>query len=312
VSAAVPVGASGRVESQGSAVEPISRHLQNKGADFSTRLSRIDSQARVGRRELERLRGEATDRDGSIVRFLAEFRLASAAQLRRRFFPEQQFATADTAARTSRRVLGRLASHRLLVRLERRVGGLRAGSDGFVYGIGPVGHRLIEPEGRSRPRFVEPSPAFVHHHLAVTELAVELEVGGRGGAFELLDVAGEPRCWRTLPGQRARAGALRPDLHIRLRTGEVELSWFVEVDMGTAHLPAVLRKCSLYETYYRSGVEQAEHGIFPRVIWVTQTERRRARLWSAIDRRHGLTNELFVVADSSEVLGVLRGREFSP
>ncbi len=310
MSLGVPVESSGRVDPHGRRPESGSQSRRNKGGDFSTRTSRTDSSLpRVGHLELERIREELSDRDSAVVRLVGEFRLVSARQLRRLFFPDSDFATPETAARCSRRVLKRLVLGRLLARLERRVGGTRAGSNGYVYTLGPVGHRLVHPAGRSRPRHFEPSTAFVDHQLAVGELVVDLRLAERRSAIEVLAVQGEPRSWRRLPGQRVRAGLLRPDLHVRLRAREIELSWFVEVDRGTAHVPALLRKCVLYESYYQSGTEQAEHGVFPRVLWVVPTDGRLARLTSAIGRSRQLTEALFAVTTADRALDVLCGAE---
>jgi hypothetical protein len=264
---------------------------------------------RVGELLMQRIRDELSERDLAVIGFVGEFRLASARQLRRLFFPDGEFATAETAARCSRRVLKRLQRDRLLTRLERRVGGFRAGSDGFIYALGTVGYRLLHPEGRRRPRHFEPASPFVDHQLAVSELAVELRLVERQCSIEVLALQGEPRSWRMLPGQRARVGSLRPDMHVRLRSGEVELSWFVEVDLGTAHLPALLRKCALYESYYQSGAEKAEHGVFPRVLWIGSTENRLARLRDAIARSRQLTDELFALTTAENAVGVLCGAE---
>src|ERR1700682_4418500 len=80
---------------------------------------------------------------------------------------------ASRAARTARRVLERRVDDRLLVRLDRRVGVVRAGSASFVYGLGPVGQRVLG-FGGPRRRFREPTSTFVVHTLAITELVVEL------------------------------------------------------------------------------------------------------------------------------------------
>ncbi len=56
---------------------------------------------------------------------------------------------------------------------------------------------------------------------------------------------------------------LRPDLAVTLGIGEYEIGYFVEIDRGTEHLPALLRKCHSYEAYYRAGQEQAAHACFP-------------------------------------------------
>lgn len=308
MSVGVPVGPSGRVDSNPTATEQESYPDKNKGGDFSTSpRSESAPPARVGALVLARMIDELSERDRGVMGFVAEFRLASAEQLRRAFFPASEFATPPTADRCCRRVLHRLTRTRVLNRLERRVGGLRAGSDGFIYGLGPVGFRMTQPEGRSRPRAFEPSPQFIHHQLAVSHLAVELMQAARQDAVSALHLEGEPRSWRMLPGQRSRAGMLRPDMHVRLRSGDVEMSWFVEIDRGTTHVPALIRKCVLYESYYRAGVEQAEHGVFPRVIWVAPTGARAERIAAGVGRRADLTPGLFAVATTDAAVQLLRG-----
>ena len=310
--AAIPVGASARVEPATRAIETPGGSSVNRGGDFSTPSSRTDSSlpansSRAGRLTLARFRQGLGQRDQSVLDLVAEHRLASAAQIRTLHFPADAFATRETAARSCRRVLARLVRDGLLVRLERRVGGLRAGSDGHVYALGPVGYRLTHPEGRARPRYWEPTSPFVDHQLAITQLVVELRLAERRCDVNSLAIEGEPRSWRRLPGQSGRAAALRPDLHTSIEVGDVELRWFVEVDRGTAHVPAVLRKCRLYESYYRSGVEQAEHGVFPRVLWITPTQARAERLSQAITTNRRLTAELFAVTTAEHPLDALLG-----
>jgi hypothetical protein len=89
---------------------------------------------------------------------------------------------------------------------------------------------------------------------------------------------------------------LRPDLFVSLGVGDFERRFFVEIDRGTEHLPALLRKCRGYETYYRSGVEQAKHDVFPRVCWVMPDEKRASRLREALGKNPRLTAELFTVS----------------
>src|SRR3954465_2325519 len=101
------------------------------------------SGARVSAQQLLRLRSDLSGRDVGIVRHVAELRLMSARQIEALYFPPDAHATPLTAARTCRRVLERLVEQRLLCRLDRRVGGLRAGSASYVYGVGPVAQRLL-------------------------------------------------------------------------------------------------------------------------------------------------------------------------
>jgi hypothetical protein len=100
---------------------------------------------------------------------------------------------------------------------------------------------------------------------------------------------------------------LRPDLFVSLGIGEFEFRWFREIDRGTEHLPALIRKCLLYEAYYATGAEHAIHGVFPRVCWLVPDVRRSQRLRKAIKRDRRLTDALFVVAPTNQALAVLKG-----
>ena len=86
-------------------------------------------------------------RDLAVLSDLQEFRLMSGSHVRRLHFPGGRFIT---QARKSRAALQRLHDLGLLVRLERRVGGIRAGSDGHVYGLSGFGHAVLDV-GRERP-----------------------------------------------------------------------------------------------------------------------------------------------------------------
>lgn len=258
---------------------------------------------RVSQRGLLVLQERLSERDHLILEHVAKLRLLHARQIQSLLFPDEQHASAATAARCCRRVLERLTRERLLVRLERRVGGVRAGSASFIYAIGPVGHRLIETGGRRR-RLTEPSLRFVDHTLAIADLLVEVTLHARGGAWELVQWQSEPNSWRevvTLGGTIV----LRPDLFVVLAVGEYELRWFIELDRATEHLPAITRKCRLYNTYYRAGKEQERRGVFPRVLWITPTDRRTTWLREAIAADRRLAAGLFAVATSDDALNSL-------
>jgi hypothetical protein len=261
------------------------------------------SGSRFGRVELRELRNRLPERDLDIVCQIAELRLMSGRQIEAMHFPHERHSTASTAARQCRRVLARLVGNRLLVRLPRRVGGVRAGSHTFIYGLGPVGHRLLQADG-SRLRAYEPGEAFVDHQLAVSQLVIDLTVAGRDGQLEIVAVEGEPACWRTLPA--IGRSLLRPDLFLAIGKGELEYRWFVEVDRGTHRGPALLRKAQLYESYYRSGVEQATHGVFPRIVWITPDSARAERVRDVLNGG-GFSDGLMLVTTSADVLSTLIG-----
>lgn len=256
----------------------------------------MTSAPRLGRRGLAAVRAQLSDRDVAVVSSVAAFRFLTGRQLERLRFPPPPGSSATsraTAARVARRVLARLSRDRLLVRLERRVGGVRAGSASFVYALGPVGQRLIDPEA-TRPRRHEPSITFLLHTLAVADVYVGLVAAERAGRVEISQYQTEPACWRRYPALSGEHW-LKPDLFVVLVAGDFEYHAFVEVDCGSEHLPALLRKCRQYEAYYRSGQEQVRRGLFPRVVWLMNERRRAERLRAAIRQDQRLSGELYAV-----------------
>lgn len=261
------------------------------------------SALRFSRAEVRELRERLADRDLSILSQLAELRLMSGRQIEAVHFPSELHASEATAARHCRRMLARLVRDRLIVRLPRRVGGLRAGSHAFIYGVGPVGHRLLQADG-SRLRVYEPGESFVDHQLAVSQLVVDLILASRRGELEILAVEGEPACWRTVPA--IGRSVLRPDLFMAIGAADLEYRWFVEVDRGTHRSPALLRKAELYESYYRSGVEQATYGVFPRVGWIVPNRDRAAALQKLLSVA-GFSDGLMLVTTHHDALSDLVG-----
>src|SRR4051794_4354412 len=105
---------------------------------------------RISHGQLLELRASLGERELAIVRQVSALRLLSGRQIEALYFPAGSGASAASSARHCRRVLNGLVGDRLLDRLVRRVGGIRAGSASYVYGPGPVGHRLLEATGRGR------------------------------------------------------------------------------------------------------------------------------------------------------------------
>lgn len=251
------------------------------------------------------MRDGLSGRDLSIVGQVSDLRLMTALQIRAIHFPLAEHENAAAAARACRRSLERLHREQLLVRLDRRIGGARAGSASFIYALGPAGHRILALTS-PRPRFREPSAVFGDHTLATAQLVVDLTLAARAGLAELLVCQPEPRCWRPFSAA-AQPTLLRPDLFVSLGVGDLEHRWFCEVDRGTEHLPALIRKCRVYEQYYATGKEQAEHGVFGRVCWIVPTTTRAERLRAAIDHDRRLTNDLFTITTTDRAVAVLRG-----
>ncbi len=261
----------------------------------------------VSARGVARVRERLSERDLAIIGQVAELRLMSARQIQAVYFPDSEHENGAAAMRARQRVLKRLCRERLLVALERRIGGIRAGSAGLVLALGPVGQRVLGAHGPRR-RSHEPTWRFVDHTLGISQLVVDLRVAARRGALDVLEAQAEPSCWRQFSGLAGRQW-LRPDAFVVLGVGEYELRWFIEVDRASESLPVVVRKCRLYADYYQSGNEQAAHGgVFPRVCWVVPDEKRAEQLRSAIARDKQLPEGLFVVTTSEQALATLTAR----
>jgi len=281
-----------------------------KGADSSAVLqlasplrhgaSVSSGDGRVSRFDLFTLRQQLSGRDKHVLEHVSQFRLLCARQVQALLFPPELHATPATAARCCRRVLERLTRERLVVRLERRVGGARSGSASFIYALTSLGQRVLD-QGGPRRRLAEPSARFVDHTLAVAEFFVQLSLHARGGACELLSWQSEPSSWRDVMTLGGRV-VLRPDFFVTLGVEGFELRWFVEIDRGSEHLPAISRKCRLYHSYYKSGSEQHHHKVFPRVLFIVPHERRAEQLRAAIAADRRLTAGLFHVTTDDQAL----------
>lgn len=257
--------------------------------------------AYLGRRGLDQLRTQLSERDLAVLGSIRQHRFLSGRQIEELHFAEHS--TDEAGARVCRRVLARLSRDRLLVRLERRVGGVRAGSASFIYAVGPVGGRLLD----GSRRFSEPSPLFLDHALAIAEAHLQLVRASRHGQLELLSVEIEPSCWRRFIGASGARETIKPDLHVVTASGAFEDCWFLEIDRGTESPAATRRKCRAYEAYWRTGFEQERLGTFPLVTWVAPDEQRRARLETIIRSTRNLKRDIFRTTTSDQLVELMAG-----
>jgi hypothetical protein len=143
--------------------------------------------------------------------------------------------------------------------------------------------------------------------MLVADVAGALTVHAHAGSFELARVDPEPGSWRPYSGLHGAREVLKPDLFAVTANGDYEDHWFIEVDRGTESLPTLLKQCSQYETYRRSGREQATTGVFPRVLWLLPDERRRDRLREALAADRNLDDDLFRAHTFAELVPVITG-----
>lgn len=257
---------------------------------------------RLSARGLDRLRVGLSDRDLDVLQSLREYRLLQSHQLQRLHFADH--ASLASGARVCRRVLRRLSEQRLVVRLERRIGGARAGSAGHVYALSPLGARLLGQTTRKRHR--EPTAGFVAHTLAIAELGTSLTAAVWNSDLVGWQLQTEPQCWRTFHGAGHQM-TLKPDLAVTLTDQDYELRWFVEIDLATESKTVIQRKCQTYTAYFRSDQEQAAHGLFPKVLWVVPHDERARQIETAIASAQRIEQRLFAIVTTEQALEVLLG-----
>jgi len=155
---------------------------------------------------------------------------------------------------------------------------------------------------------------FANHTLAVNDVAVGLlEASRRSRLFTVEELVTEPRNWRSYLGPNGETRWLKPDLTlvsaITEDGDEYEEHAFLEIDLGTEHLPRIQAKCRMYAAYAATGAYQAENGLFPAVVWLSPNPARRAALRAAVAATRGLSGGLFRVADPEEYICRVAGQK---
>lgn len=253
-----------------------------------------------------RLRQQLSQRDFAVLGILQRVRLASLRQLQRLLIVD-----GSPRARTRRAqlLLTRLTKLGLVTRFSRTVGGIRAGSSGYIYGLSGLGQAVVDmgsPQGGKRRRVWESKPYFQDHMLEVTELYVQLVEQHRVGQGDLLAYDAEPAAWRHFTGPGGELVQVKSDAFVRIGTAAVEHSSFVEVDLTTETLPTIQKKSQRYIDYWRSGVEQQWRGVFPKVVWLVQNEHRAERIAGVIKKLAVDAQALFAVGllgNATKLLG---------
>lgn len=248
---------------------------------------------------LAQLDAALTDRDRAVLATLARVRVATARQLYRLHF-------SGVTRRHARACLASLTERRLIARLPRVVGGLRAGSTGYVFSLDVAGQRLTHPHHERPQRPWSVGPAFLHHRLSVTELYVQLIEEDQARQLTLTEFITEPACWRRFAGSGGASTVLKPDAAVRLILGRYEDHWWIEADMGTESRAALGRKCDLYRRYWQTGVEQAQIGTYPKVLWLVPDQHRHAIMADVLGRQSAEAKPLFAVALFSGAIARLR------
>ncbi len=262
----------------------------------------------ASKKRLAHLEETLTARDRAIIDTLDRLRVATTEQLRRIHF---QDLTARSAARQAPALLASLASRHVVVKLERQVGGVRAGSKAAVWSLDTIGQRLASScgpaGGRHRRRPWTPSLSFLAHRLAVSDAFAGLAEREQAGAVDVLDFDAEPLSWRRFLTGHGVTAYLKPDAYVRLGLGEVERAAFVEIDRATESRATLIVKLRAYRQYWDTGREQERRGYFPRVVFAVPSEKRKTVVADLFDCQPDETRPLWQVVLAADLTDVLIG-----
>jgi hypothetical protein len=255
---------------------------------------------RVTGAAVQRIAASLGDRDWAILRDVARVRVLASKQVERLHFAELTGVHRD---RTRRRVLERLTNLQLLTPLERRIGGVRAGSAGLLFALGPAGQRLVAVEATGRVRQPgTPTERFLAHNLAVAELYVGLVEAARESELTLGSFDAEPDCWwRDQEGEW-----VKPDACAVVSRGDIEDTWAIEVDMATESVPTLRRKLNAYENLVVQGDRGPGGGPLPRVLIVVPDERRLAAVHALLRTLRPPADELFALTTVNSAVAYIQ------
>jgi Replication-relaxation len=236
---------------------------------------------------------QLSPRDKAILADLERTRVLTGAQLQRLHFTPLSTAA---RARDRCRVLQRLTNLDLVSTLDRRIGGVRAGSAGHIYALTPAGQRLQALQrGQQLTKRLRhphtPGTPFVDHALAISEIYVGLIEASRHQGFQVPTFQGEPTCWHPTGNNQY----LHPDAYLVLATPTYKDCWWLEIDQATEALPRIKRKCRTYLDFITHGGTGPDN-IPPRILFTTPNPDRSNAIKTVITKTSTTeTNQLISV-----------------
>jgi hypothetical protein len=278
----------------------------------------MDRLKRISKREIAEINCRLDEMDNSILNIISECHYITSRQISRLLF--RNIVSGRAAIRSVNRRLFKLKEMGVITHLERRIGGIRSGSGANIWEMTTAGLKLLQMANADdqnttdnviRKRRHEPTPRFAEHRLAVAEVYVQLhELTRRHSNLAGLGrIALEPDCWRTYSDVGGRKQYLKPDLYAVTVSDEYEDHWFIEMDLATESPATVIRKCEQYARYFQSGNEQRIGGVFPLVVWVVPTDKRKDSLIRHIDEQFSETlRDIFTVVTFVELADLIGGK----
>lgn len=227
-----------------------------------------------------------------LLELLRTHRFATSRQLTR--FARPRYHSANSAHRQTLRHLAGLEEQKLIIRLERRIGGWQRGSEVAVWSLTTTGLRLLTGSNRrQRPQAV--STTFLAHTLATTEVCLVCSETVREMDGAQVSLTQEPDCWRSFPNPAGGLVTLRPDLTATITSPEYTDHYFLEVDRATENPARIIRTTRQYLAYQQTGIEQETLGVFPAVVWIVPHVKRQAQLARHLSTEPGIPANLWLV-----------------
>lgn len=252
---------------------------------------------------------EITSKDLDILNLLRRCRYATTKQLVSLFFNDSQHQR--TAFRRCNLATKKLKELGFIDHLERRIGGIRSGSGSYIWTIRFKGLKYLKQLDptillKYRNRY-EPTFHQVEHQLAITQVFVSLKALETKNILSVEKFSFEPQCWRNYTTLVYSNKTLKPDAFTKVVLQEFEDSYFIEVDNSTEHLGRIIAKCKQYITYFNTGIEQRETEIFPFVLWIVPSDKRKETIQHRI--KEDLENywELFLVVTLDDFPAFIQG-----
>lgn len=250
---------------------------------------------------------ELIKQDYELLSLLNHCRYITTKQIVRLYFPDN---TLKTATRRANLFTKKLSNLGLIAHLERRIGGIRAGSGSYIWYLTHKGTKVLhEIEPNVKLRFknkYEPTQHHLKHQLFVMQIFVELKTLDLEKKITLETFSFEPKCWRSFETLLSNS-TLKPDAFTKLTVGDFEDSYFFEADNATEHIGRVVAKCKQYIQYFNTGIEQRENEIFPLVIWIVPDEKRKLAILNRIKEDLNAYWELFTVVTLEELPDFIQG-----
>jgi len=262
-------------------------HPQSAGPEVGqiSDTKQSEKQKRISRLQLMTLHKTMKEKELDILWNTRKYHFLTTAHIKRLHF---KAGTTDAAnLRAANKCMKRLRELGLVAPLERRIGGVRAGSSALIWHLTEPGERLLwldEPDKKhTRKRFEEPSADFLHQTLAVAEAAVSIITLAEcqdGLSIRRLDTD-----FSYVVRYRDETISIKPGLYVVLHWDGYEYHWFVETAPYWDIVRNLVRRTEKYCKVYQQGAFQGQVGVFPLTVFMLPDDEQKIKLEQTINEQ---------------------------